>query len=399
MVTGQWLGSAALVTSHEDDVGEGAQWLLGLERQGLRSGIFLQAQGASSSFRDLGQARNFEPVKLQFVASATYASERFGAVGVGLTSTRTFDDLRINTLTLNYSVSVGERGSLSLMASRSQGDISGSSFGVSLVLPLDRGRMLSASANRSDNQNDFYAAAMQNPTPEDSLGWRVLAGQQQGSGHAEGGLNYLGRYGNLNADVSASADQRALRLSGNGALVLTDGHLFATQRQNDSFALAEVAGYGDVGIGLGNHVLTRTDSSGVALIPLLVPYQKNSVQLDPTDLPVSAEIDSIEQIAVPARRSVVKVIFPVRSGRGALLKILLDDGGEAPAGAIVQMEDDTREFYVARRGEAFVTGLQMVNRLQLTWKAQHCTFTVDLPPESPNEIARVGPLHCKGLAR
>jgi outer membrane usher protein len=399
VVTGQWLGSAALVASHEDDLGEGIQWLLGLERQELHSSLFFQAQGESSKFRNLGEAKEFEPGKLQLVAGATYASDRFGAVGVGLTSTVAFDDVRINTLTLNYSIPVGERGSLSLIVSRSQGDTSGSSLGLNLVVPLDQGRMLSASATRSANQNDFYAAAMQSPTQEDSLGWRVLAGQQQSRGHAEGGLNYLGRYGNLNADVSAAQDQRALRVSGNGALVLTDGHLFATQHQNESFALAEVAGYGGIGVGLGNHVLTRTDASGVALIPMLVPYQRNSVQLDPADLPVSAEIDSIEQITVPARRSVVKVIFPVRSGRAALLKIDLDDGSDAPAGATVQIEGDAQEFYVARRGEAFVTGLKAINRARLTWKAQQCTFDVALPPESATEIARVGPLPCKGIAR
>jgi outer membrane usher protein len=267
------------------------------------------------------------------------------------------------------------------------------------MLPLDPRRMVSASTTRSANQNDFYAAATQSPTQEDSLGWRVLSGQQQNLGHAEVGLNYLGRYGNLSADVSESPDQRALRVSGNGALLLTDGHLFATQRQNESFAMAEVAGYMSVGIGLGNHVLTRTDASGLALIPSLVPYQRNSVQLDPADLPVSAEIDSIEQIAVPARRSVVKVIFPVRSGRAALLKIQLDDGSAAPAGATVQIEGDAKEFYVARRGEAFVTGLKAINRVRLTWQAKQCTFDVALPPESPTEIARVGPLPCKGIAR
>jgi outer membrane usher protein len=398
-VTGQWLGSAALAASHEDALGEGTQWLLGLERQGLRSSIFFQAQGESSKFRNLGEAKEFEPSKLQLFAGATFASERFGAFGVGLTSTVAFDDMRINTVTSNYSIPVGEHGSLSLSVSRSQGDTSGSSLGLNLVLPLDQRRMVSASATRSASQNDFYVSAIQSPTQEDSLGWRVLGGQQQSLGHAEGGLNFFGRYGNLNADVSASQDQRALRVSGNGALILTDGHLFATQRQNESFALAEVAGYGGVGIGLGNHVLTQTDANGVALIPLLVPYQRNSVQLDPTELPVGAEIDSIEQIAVPARRSVVKVIFPVRSGRAALLKILLDDGSVAPAGATVQIEGDKKEFYVARRGEAFVTGLKAINQVRLTWDAQQCTFDVALPPESPTDIARVGPIPCKGIAR
>ncbi len=399
VVTEQWLGSAALVTSHHDDLGAGTQWLLGVERQGASTSLFVQAQGESSKFRDLGQGKDFGPVQLQLAASATYASDRFGTFGVGLTSTRGFDAQRVNTLTLNHSILVGERASLMLTASRSQGDVSGSSLGVNLVLPLEQGRTFSASASRSAARDDLYAATTQNPTKEDRLGWRVLAGQQQDRGHAEGGLNYLGRYGNLNADVSASPDQRALRVSGNGALVLTDGHLFATQRQNGSFALAEVAGYGDVGIGLGNQVLTRTDASGVALIPQLVPYQRNSVRLDPADLPISAEIDSIEHIAVPTRRSVVKVIFPVRSGRAALLKIQLDDGGAAPPGAIVQMEGDRQEFYVARRGEAYVTGLEATNRLRLIWQAQQCTFPVDLPPESPIEIARVGPLLCKGIVR
>jgi len=123
------------------------------------------------------------------------------------------------------------------------------------------------------------------------------------------------------------------------------------------------------------------------------------VRLDPRDLPLSAEIDSIEQVAVPAWRSVVKVTFPVRSGRGALLKIRLDDGDVAPAGAIVQIEGDKQEFYVARRGEAFVTGLQPTNRVRLKWNDQQCTFDVKLPPESPDEIPRVGPLLCKGITR
>ena len=150
-------------------------------------------------------------------------------------------------------------------------------------------------------------------------------------------------------------------------------------------------------MGLGNRMLTRTDASGVALIPNLAAHQRNSIRLDPQDLPVSAEIESLEQIAVPARRSVVKVVFPVRSGRGALLKIQLEDGSVAPAGAIVQIENDVKEFYVARRGEAYVTGLQVLNHLRLKWKDKHCAFTVDLPPSSTSDIARIGPLTCVGI--
>ncbi|HEX7558451.1 MAG TPA: FimD/PapC C-terminal domain-containing protein, partial [Usitatibacter sp.] len=163
--------------------------------------------------------------------------------------------------------------------------------------------------------------------------------------------------------------------------------------------VAEVAGYPDVGMGLGSNVLTRTNAEGIALIPNLWPYQNNSVRIDPRDLPLSAELDSIEILAVPAWRSGVKVKFPVRGGRGALLKITFDDGEPAPAGATVEVEGDKAQFYVARRGEAFVTGLQTDNRVQLNWQGRHCVFGVTLPPASPDEIPRLGPFLCKGIER
>jgi len=201
------------------------------------------------------------------------------------------------------------------------------------------------------------------------------------------------------SEISNSPDQTTLRLGATGGVVFADGHLFATRRVNDSFAVAEVAGYGDVGIGLGANILTKTDPDGVALIPRLIAYQNNSVRIDANELPINAELDSIEQVAVPAWRSAVKVVFPVRKGRGALLKIVLDDGEVAPAGAIVQIEGDKQEFYVARRGEAFVTGLQNNNRVLLNWKDKQCKFEVTLPPETPDETPRLGPLLCKGVAR
>ena len=210
-------------------------------------------------------------------------------------------------------------------------------------------------------------------------------------------MTYQGRYGRVSGDIAQSPVQTATRLGATGGVVLADGHVFATKRVDQSFAIAEVAGYRNVGVGIGNNMLTRTDANGIALIPQLVPYQNNQIRLNADDLPVSAEVESIEQIAVPPYRSAVKVTFPVRSGRGALLKIVFDDGEPAPLGAIVQITGDNQEFYVARRGEAFVTGLQPGSRVTLTWKERRCTFDVVLPAESPDEIARVGPLSCTGV--
>jgi outer membrane usher protein len=190
-----------------------------------------------------------------------------------------------------------------------------------------------------------------------------------------------------------------VRLGAQGGAVLVDGQVFASRKVQDSFALVEVPGYPDVGVGFQSSVLTRTNAQGKALVPRLQAYRSNSIRLDPSELPISAELDTIEMAVVPPSRSAVRVAFPVRSGRGALLRIVLDDGAPAPAGAELALAGDSKEFFVARRGEAFVTGLKEKNRLRLTWQGRHCDFDVELPAGSAEEIPRIGPFTCPGVER
>lgn len=396
---GDLLGRAAVMGSHSSDLGSGTQWLLGADYTSLRTSASLQAQGASFNFRQLGQDAGTLPTKLQVAGNANYFSDALGSFGLGFATLSRYDAPRITTLSASYSTRVLGKANLAVSLGRAIAGGSGTNVGVTLVVPLDNNVYTTASVDHRSGQTDFYATATKNPSQDGDLGWRVLAGQQQNQGRAEGGLFYAGRYGRLTGDVSASRDQTALRLGASGGVVWADGHVFASQRVSDSFALVEVAGYPDISVSLGGQQQGRTDASGVAMMPRLLAYQSNSVRLDARELPISAELDSIEMSTVPSWRSAVKVVFPVRVGRGALLRIVLDDGEAAPAGAVVQNDGDKQEFYVARRGEAFLTGLLSTNRITLKWKDQQCQFEATLPPVSKDDIARVGPLVCKGVKR
>jgi outer membrane usher protein len=401
---GQVLGRATIASSNSK-VGTGSQWLLGFERQDLNLGMSFQAQGATQNFRQLGQELDASATKLQVAGNITYTTKDMGSFGLGLASITKYDLARVTTYSANYSNTVGKDSKVYLSASRAVGATNGgngTAVGISFVVPLqpENGQTtVSAAANHRGVADDFYITASHNPAAGDGLGWRTLAGYQQKQAHAEGGLVYEGLYGRVNADLSASRDQTVVRLGASGGLAMADGHVFATRRVDGSFGIAEVAGYPNIAIGLGGNSMTKTDKNGIALIPSMSPYQINAVRIDPTELPISAEIDSIEQTAVPAYRSAVKVVFPVRSGRGALIKINLADGEPAPAGALVYLDGDKQEFYVARRGEAFVTGLEATNRLQLKWKDKTCKFEVTLPAVTADDIARVGPVICEGVVR
>jgi len=394
------LGRVAISSSRQQDIGEGQQWLLGFDLQRLRSNLSIEFQGATENYRQLGQSVITAPVKFQGAGNWSYSSDIWGSFGLGYAHLTQFNSPEVTTMSANYSKRLGNRASISFTASRAESDSNNvTAFALSAVFQLSPNRVVSAYAGQRGSQTDLYTTVSHSPGREGNLGWRALAGQQQNNDRAEAGSYYTGRYGTLTGDISNSTQQSALRLGVNGGMVLAERNLFVTRRVDSSFALAEIKGYSDIGIGIGGNMLTRTNSNGVALITNLMPYQNNSIRLDPRELPMSAEIDSIEQLAVPAFRSAVKISFPVRSGRGALITIEFDDGEVAPAGAIAWIEGDDREFYVARRGQAFITGLQPQNQVQLRWKDQLCTFEVILPPEVEEEIARVGPLRCTGVAR
>jgi outer membrane usher protein len=65
-----------------------------------------------------------------------------------------------------------------------------------------------------------------------------------------------------------------------------------------------------------------------------------------------------------------------------------------PAGSTVSLQGEKEDFFVGRRGEAFVTGLQPSNRLQVRTREGTCSFTLTLPA-SNDEVLRLGPVTCR----
>jgi outer membrane usher protein len=396
----QVLGQVSVARSRDALAGNGFQATLALEHRNLRHGFAARWEHASAGFRQLGFHDGFLPPRLVSSLSYNYTHPDWGNLGVAYARSDTRTSGRLSTYSLNYTARVGAASTLALSLTRVEGPASGTAVGISFVAPLDGPFTALGSATFRDGQNDAYAGVSRPLSQETGFGGRALAGTRGGEAYSEGGAYYQGSRGFATADLFASSTQQTLRLGGRGGLAVADGQVFTARQIEDSFAVVHVPGYPNVGIGFQGSSLTRTDADGVAILPRLRPYDVNSIRLDPRELPISAELDNIEQIAVPASRSAVKVTFPVRSGRGALVKLLLDDGLPAPAGAEVELVGDRKEFFVARRGEAFVTGLLEKNRIKLKHNGATCTVEVNLPPPGPADaIARVGPLTGSGVTR
>jgi len=387
-----------LAASHSNEIGSGTLWMLGAEHQSMRNGITFHYEGASTNYRRVGQNDLLPPTKTQALFSYSYTGG-FGQTGFAYAHLNSRDTGNIDSLTGNLSLRLGEKASLLFSATHFIGRSTGNGLSATLIVPLDGRLVGSASAFKRDRQTSSYVAASNPLGTEAGFGWRALAGRRTGDSYGEGGLYYQGSRGQVTADAVASDNSQAVRLGGQGGLVYVDRGFYASRRLQDSFALVEVPGYPDVGVGFQSTVLTRTDADGKALVPRLIAYRRNAIRLDPSELPISAELDTIELVAVPPARSAVRVAFPVRSGKGALITIHLEDGEPAPAGAELELLGDTKEFFVARHGAAFVTGLQRQNTLRLKWNDRTCDMQVELPNSGPDEFPRLGPLTCKGVPR
>jgi outer membrane usher protein len=388
-----FLARSTIAASRTDRIGDGQFWLLGIERQWLHSALTAQWQGATERYRELGMDALQLPDRRQLAGTFTQQIGN-GTLGVGVTRTDRFVADTVTTANLNFSYRFGLGATINASYSKVVGPGSGSSFALTLLVPLDNHRFTSATVNSHAGGTDAYVTASQFADNATDLGWRVLAGRLNNEAHAEAGVDYTGRYGRVYSDVSTSPSQNSLRLGGSGGMALAAGRAFFTRRLDESFAVVELKGYPGVGVGLGNTPSAVTDAQGIAFVPYLSPYQANQVRLQASDLPISAELDSIEQIVVPSWRSAVMVEYPVRSGRAAVVKIQDEKHEPIPAGAVVQIGGKGEEFYVGRRGEAFVTGLETRNELQVHWRGGSCAFALELPAAN-DDIPRLGPVTCR----
>lgn len=384
------------MASDDANLGRGSRAFVGAEHIGFTTTAGVSMEWNTRRFRSLGEEDDALPVQLQLAGQATWELKN-ARLGFAFAHQRPFTTDDVTTFSFSYGTAIRDNWQLGLYYTRAFGLADGYTIGASLMVPLDRTTNTSTRVQQQSGRADFYTSVTHVPSTGHGWAWRAMASHQDDARY-EAGATHISRYGLFNADVSAQRSEVSYRLGAVGGAIWTQRRVFLVPRFENSAVLVSVPGHADIGVGRGGRASDRTDADGMTLLNGLQPYQKNPVRLDPNDLPLSAEIESIEQDIVPPWRSVAKAEFAVRSGNAALMTIVFDDGQPAPVGATIRIEGEERQFTVARRGEAYVTGLQSNNRLRLQWRDRSCTIDLVLPPGSP-EISRVGPLRCAGVAR
>jgi outer membrane usher protein len=383
LASGQWGGLAQIALEHH-------------AQRGL-SGSF-QGQWTTPNFVQLGQQPNQPALLRSISASVTAAAGHWGSFSLSYNRQDSRSQPPVRIASMGYGVGLDRFTSLSISSFRTL--VGPRSQAISLLLVTSFGERSSASADVTiqPGASQTTLQAQQNLAAGSGTGYDVRAGRGAQGVRAEGSLAWQNEVGTYLVGAARNDRQNAFRASASGGLGILEGNAFLSRRIDNSFGLAQAPGFAGVGIYVDNQLTARTDAQGLAVLPRLLPYQRNTVRLDLADLPMDAQIEGDHVEAVPYYRSGVLVHFEVRRTRAVLVVLKLDDGESMPVGSVVMIEGGDVEFPVAQRGEVYLIGLAEQTRLRASWRGQECEFMLSLPSGAATP-SRLGPIACRGVQR
>ena len=387
--------NAALAGSHSAR-GNGSQLTVGFERSSRSFGFGFDLQTSSEEFVQLGLLEGESAPRQLARAWLSVPFERAGSASLSYALREERDEPRFESLTASYQVSLGHVGYLNVFASRLQGQVDDTVFGLSLTRLLGPRTTSSTNANFSRDSDQMLVQLRRNLPLGPGYGYRVQAGVLDQK-RLDAGVSAQNDIGTVLLDLSHAGGYTGIRAGASGGLAWMDGDLHFGRDMDQSFAVVRVGDFEGIKVYADNQHVATTDRDGRALVPRLRPYEKNPLRIDVSDLPLDAQVAQVEYQAVPYFRSGLIVDFEVGRSRNAIFRLLRANGEPVPAGGLVFLPNG-EQFPIGYDGEAFITGAVSGMSLTAGWNGTRCAFQLTLP-DNEDPLPDLGTITCAEVAK
>jgi outer membrane usher protein len=143
-----------------------------------------------------------------------------------------------------------------------------------------------------------------------------------------------------------------------------------------------------------NRAVGMTDGQGKLLIQSLRSYQNNKIAVDPSNLPIDAEMESTSASVTPAHGAGMLVNFKVRNNTAsALVTFVRGDGSFVPAGSVGRIEGGD-DFTVGYDGQTFIQNLKRENSAAIEFLGGKCSTSFEFTLKIGEQV-QIGPVPCK----
>ena len=393
---------ASLAGSNSENK-NGAQYSASYSWNNNRYNFGINTLGTEGDYRDVATQYGSTPIRHSYQLSTGYGTQSLGSFGVSYNEVDYNEQETAKFASAYWSKSLGRCLSINANYNHDLNNSDNNSATIGASFSFDRNISVNSSLQHSNTQNIMVADISQSAPNIGGLGWRAQAQHSIDKGDSDDDtrgvaeLNYLGRYGQVQAGLSSNQDSYSTYASGTGSLVMMGGGLFAARQINDGFAVVSTDGIADVPVLLQNNVIGTTNSRGLLLISPLNAYQDNKIGIDPMDLPADLRIDQVSMNATPTDRAGTLVAFGITQARSASV-ILKDTNNEfIPLGSQVQLttKKDIPSSVVGFDGEVYLDALDEHNILEvITPSNDVCKVSFDYQKQGDG-IPLIGPFICQ----
>ncbi|WP_171956353.1 fimbria/pilus outer membrane usher protein [Stenotrophomonas maltophilia] len=355
------------------------------DRWSLNAGLTRRTAGYRDLLESYRQDLGGEQIhrhRGQYSIGGGWQTLRHGTFGVSLVEGIAFDNSRTSRGHFSWGGRVGI-ASLSISAEwtlAGRSELERRSVYASLSIPLGSRRRIRAMTRMADERQ--RASITVNEAINDQLSYSagVEKDDRTGSTGLYGGVSMIPKYTQLDLGYRRWGSEQASYSAGvRGAAVWHgSGITFSPYPVQDTFAIASV---GDVA---GAKIATPsgpvwTDFRGLAVVPLMVPYAINSVEVVSSSLPRNVDLDNALQTVGIARGAVENLRFKVTRTRRLLLTV--DAGGDPlPVGAMVVRSDGQMVTLVQSSGDIFLPSVESGEQFQVNLPdGRWCALEFELP--------------------
>jgi len=373
----------------------GSQYSVGYSWRNNRFNFSVDETRTRGDYLDVASLYGAPPPNASGQAVIGYSTNRLGEFGVSYLDLRYPMQDATRYATLYWFKSIGRAMSLSLSANQNLDNPSDRSLFAGFNVVLDNNTTVSTGLQRDGTSTGLSVDASKSAPSEGGWGWRADLRQGGDQNGGQGELDYLGRYGMVDAGVSSIADQRYAYAGASGSLVLMGGDLFASRRIDDAFAVVSTDGISGVPVKLENNPIGTTDSHGMLLVEPLNSYQNNQVSIDPMQLPQDVRIDHVKTVATPTDRAGTLVKFGITAVQAGVLTLVDRNGKPLPLGSQVRVHGQSGgdPALVGFDGQAYLETLQQHTLLDVVTPEGECHVAFDYRKVGTT-IPHIGPLRC-----
>lgn len=251
-------------------------------------------------------------------------------------------------------------------------------FTLNFSMPLgrdSRNTTMSATYINSNNESSYQTSLSGSAGEDNNTQWGLNYSQAREGGNTGLSLSTILPKANVSGTVSKSPGSWQASGSVSGAVAVHPGGITLGHTVGDTFAIVEARGAEGASVLNGQNI--KIDSSGYAIIPSLMPYRRNSINLDAPES-VSADVDILDSqhVVTPYAGSVTQLVFKTRHGIPVMMQLKRRDGSYVPLGSDIFDASGNNVATVSQAGNTYLR-LENGEALSARWgstPSQQCAI-------------------------